>query len=242
MVSPKRGRYPEIDFFRGVALVMMLISNFVTDLQYFAGYSEFEQFWRAFALLTASMFVFISGVSIWISHFRWKGYEKFFKRFAKLFGLGLIITAFTKTFLEEGTIYFGVLHFLGVASVLVIPFLRFGVKNLILAPLFLAGKILVGNFHSDNIFLLPLGVTPVPFFTFDFFPIFPWFGVFLLGVGTGALIYPEGVRRFEVSFPKELRCFAFLGRHTLKVYLVHQPIFGAILLLYLEELPGVKFP
>jgi len=239
--SEQKRRYPEIDFFRGVALIMMLISNFVTDLQYFTGYSEFDQFWRVFALFTASMFVFISGVSVWVSHFRWKGYEKYFKRFAKLFGLGLVITAFTKAFFEEGTIYFGVLHFLGVASVLVIPFLKFEAKNLILAPLFLAGKILVERIHSDNLLLLPLGVTPVPFFTFDFFPIFPWFGVFLIGVGVGSLIYPEGVRRFEISLPEISRYVIFLGKHTLEVYLMHQPIFGAILMLYFRELPGLRF-
>ncbi len=239
--SKQKRRYPEIDFLRGFALIMMLISNFVTDLQYFAGYSEFEQFWRIFALFTASMFISISGVSIWISHFRWKGYEKYFKRFIKLFGLGLVITAFTKIFLDEGTIYFGILHFLGIASVLVIPFLRFEEKNLILVPLFLAGKTIVERVHSNNLLLLPIGITPIPFFTFDFFPIFPWFGIFLLGIGAGALIYPEGVRRFEISFPRMLNFITFLGRHTLKVYLVHQPIFGAILLLYFGELPGLRF-
>ena len=239
--AEQKKRYPEIDFFRGIALVMMLISNFITDLQYFTGYSEFKLFWRIFALFTASMFVFISGVSIWISHFRWKGYGKYFKRFTKLFGLGLVITAFTKAFLEEGTIYFGILHFLGVASILIIPLLRFEEKNLILAPLFLIGEIVIKHVHLNNLLLLPLGITPVPFFTFDFFPIFPWFGIFLLGVGFGALIYPKGVRKFEISLPKVFCYFIFLGRHTLKVYLVHQPIFGVILLLYFKELPGLRF-
>ena len=240
-MSARKLRYVEVDFFRGVALIMMLISNFVTDLQYFAGYNDFERFWRSFALLTASMFVFISGVSIWLSHFRWN-YTKFFKRFAKLFGLGLVITIFTKLFLEEGTIYFGILHFLGVASLLVIPFLRFGEKNVLIAPIFFAGKFFVESINSENLLLLPLGITPPYFFTFDYFPIFPWFGVFLLGVGTASIIYPDGGRRFEFSLPKAFRSVAFLGRHTLKIYLLHQPIFGAILLLYLGDLPGVYLP
>ncbi|ADC66085.1 protein of unknown function DUF1624 [Ferroglobus placidus DSM 10642] len=240
-MSAQKLRYVEVDFFRGVALIMMLISNFVTDLQYFAGYNNFELFWRFFALLTASMFVFISGVSVWLSHFRWN-YTKFFKRFVKLFGLGLMITVFTKLFLKEGTIYFGVLHFLGVASILVIPFLRFGEKNVLIAPVFFAGKFVVENIHSENLLLLPLGITPPYFFTFDYFPIFPWFGVFLLGVGAASIIYPGGERKFELSFPKAFLSVAFLGRHTLKIYLLHQPIFGIVLLLYLGNLPGVNLP
>ncbi|MBE8538953.1 DUF1624 domain-containing protein [Geoglobus acetivorans] len=236
-----RMRYVEIDFFRGIALIMMLISNFVTDLQYFAGYDQYQMFWRMFALLTASMFVFISGVSAWMSHFH-ASMSKFLKRFFRLFGLGLAITVFTKIFLEEGTIYFGVLHFLAIAGLLAIPFLKFGPYNLFLAIPFFAGKFLVEGLHSENLLLLPLGITPVPFFTFDYFPVFPWFGVFLLGVGTGAVFYPDGVRRFDFIFPENpvSGMVSALGRHTLEIYLIHQPVFASLLLLYLGNLPGVK--
>ncbi|NOY11238.1 MAG: DUF1624 domain-containing protein, partial [Archaeoglobi archaeon] len=189
----------EIDLVRGTALLMMLVSNFVTDLQFFLGFNQHEWFWRAFAYTTAGLFVAVSGVSMWVAHFRVRGYGRYLFRFAKLFGLGMLITLVTYLLLSEGTIYFGVLHFLGVASILVIPFYRLGWKNLLLVPVFFAGKLLLENVHSDNLLLLPFGITPVPFFTLDYFPVFPWFGVFLLGLGVGALVYPEGRRRMNLQ-------------------------------------------
>ncbi len=237
-----RHRFQEIDLLRGVALIMMLVSNFVTDLQYFLGYSQHEEFWKAFAYTTAGLFVAISGTSMWIAHHRVSGYGKYLARFAKLFGLGVLITLTTHLFLREGTIYFGVLHFLGVASIMALPLYRLGWMNLLLVPLFLAGKFVVDRLHSSNLLLLPLGITPVPFFTFDYFPIFPWFGVFLLGVGAGAIAYPDGARRLDFSIPNNplVNGISALGRHTLKVYLVHQPVFVGLLLLYAGSLPGLE--
>ncbi len=238
-------RYPEIDFFRGTALLMMLISNFVTDLQYFFAYSDFEAFWYWFARVTAGMFIFISGLSLWISHFKARGFEKYLRRFAKLFGLGILITAVTGIFLPAGTIYFGILHFLGVASLLAIPFLRFGIMNVFLSTIFFAGTTVVMNYHSDHLFLLPLGITPTSFFTFDYFPLFPWFGVFLLGLGFGGFAYPDGARKIALSFPEKgfFGFIEFIGRHTLKIYLVHQPVFVMILLILSGgRLEGIMLP
>ncbi len=239
------GRYPEIDFFRGTALIMMLVSNFVTDLQYFYSYSEFETFWYMFARITAGMFIFISGVSLWISHFRRKGIEEYFMRFARLFGLGMIITLATEVFLTEGTIYFGILHFLGIAGLIGIPFLRFGMVNAFIAPFFFAGVFFIRNYHSDILFLLPLGITPVKFFTFDYFPLFPWFGVFLLGISFGSVFYPEGKRKMNFELPRSLimNFIRFIGRNTLKIYLTHQPVFILILLVISGgRLEGIVLP
>jgi uncharacterized membrane protein len=70
----------------------------------------------------------------------------------------------------------------------------------------------------------------------DYYPVLPWFGVALLGVWAGHLLYPGGRRRFPLParaaqasgvFP--LRQLAFLGRHSLLFYLVHQPVIMGIL-------------
>ncbi len=230
--KPVKIRYPEIDFFRGTALIMMLVSNFVTDLQYFFSYSDFESFWYWFARITAGMFIFISGLSLWISHFRRSGINRYFRRFAKLFGLGMAITLVTEIFLPEGTIYFGILHFLGVASLLGIPFLRLGAVNLFLSLLFFAGAFFVNNLHSGSLLLLPVGITPDVFFTFDYFPLFPWFGVFLLGISAGTIFYPEGRKKLNFEFPRNrgMSFVEFLGKNTLKIYLAHQPVFVLTLL------------
>jgi uncharacterized membrane protein len=67
----------------------------------------------------------------------------------------------------------------------------------------------------------------------------PWFGIFLLGMFFGKLLYPEGARRFKL---KELdnpatKSLGFLGKHSLLIYLIHQPIALAILFaLYYDKM------
>ncbi|MEM4248599.1 MAG: heparan-alpha-glucosaminide N-acetyltransferase domain-containing protein, partial [Candidatus Nanoarchaeia archaeon] len=63
-------RFAEIDFVRGSAIVMMLVSNFVTDLQYFYNYNSYETFWRIFATITASIFLLVVGISLNLSYSR----------------------------------------------------------------------------------------------------------------------------------------------------------------------------
>ena len=244
-----KGRFWEVDFARGIGITMMVVSNFVTDLQYFLGYGEHPFFWHVFPYTTASIFVFISGLSFWISYSRSvkknsRPYKKYFLRFGKLFGLGLLITLTTYVLLRDGTIYFGVLHFLGVASILAIPFYRFGVRNGIFGVLFILGASLISGIHVNSLILLPFGITPQNFFTLDYFPIFPWFGVYLLGLALGAFVYPRGERRFEINFPKiipiEFICFA--GRNTLKIYIFHQPILVGLLFLIYGGLPNLALP
>lgn len=244
-----RGRFWEVDFTRGVGIIMMVISNFVTDLQYFLGYNGHPLFWHIFAYTTASIFVFISGLSFWISYSRSskknpRPYKKYFLRFGRLFGLGLLITMTTYALLRDGTIYFGILHFLGVASILAIPFYYLGVKNGIFGVLFIFGASLISKIHVNSLIFLPFGITPQNFFTLDYFPIFPWFGVYLLGLTLGAFAYPEGKRIFETVlpriFPVEFICLA--GRNTLKIYIVHQPVLVGLLFLIHGGLPNLILP
>lgn len=243
----ERGRYWEIDLLRGVGITMMVVSNFVTDLQLFLGYREHRMFWLLFAIATATIFVFTSGLSFWVSYSRTlkrssSPYPKYFRRFLKLFGLGVLITLITSLLPGRMTIHFGILHFLGAAALLGIPFYRFGRANIIWALFFLLGYFLVRNIH-DGVFLLPLGIMPEDYFAPDYFPIFPWFGVYLLGMAVGSVFYPKGARKRPLSLPQSplVHFLAFMGRHTLKVYLIHQPIFVGLLRIIYGPIPGLPF-
>jgi uncharacterized membrane protein len=72
----------------------------------------------------------------------------------------------------------------------------------------------------------------------DYEPIFPWFGIVLTGMGLGEYLYPEGVRRFTLSQIPEIvvRPLAFMGRHSLIIYLVHQPL----IILVIAAVTGTK--
>lgn len=83
--------------------------------------------------------------------------------------------------------------------------------------------------------LLPLGVAPQGMRMVDYYPLLPWFGVMLLGIAAGKVAYASGVRRFslpDLSTSATVGALSLVGRHSLLIYLAHQPILiGALLLL-----------
>jgi uncharacterized membrane protein len=85
----------------------------------------------------------------------------------------------------------------------------------------------------DGRWLAPLGITTTNYPAVDHFPIFPWLGVVLLGVFLGNLLYSEDVRRFQLpDWGDTLPCSSleFLGRHSLLIYMVHQPLLVGLIL------------
>jgi uncharacterized membrane protein len=239
-------RYWEIDLVRGIAILMMVFFHTVYDLNFFHIFpvNIFSGFWQYFALATASLFLLVVGISLTISRARAastvSGYQlalKFVYRGAGIFLLGLLITLCTWLYLGEGFIVFGILHLIGV-SIIISP-LFFPLKKFAIITGLLC--IATGWFFTTitgPLWLLPLGIHPATFSSVDYEPIFPWFGVVLIGIGLGEYLYPEGVRRFALpSIPQAaIRLLAFPGRHSLIIYLVHQPI----IILLLAALTGTK--
>jgi uncharacterized membrane protein len=228
-------RYWEIDFLRGFGIILMLISNFVTDLQIFLNY-PYSLFWHAFALLTASIFVFTSGASFYVCYSRGRNVKKILRRFAKLMSLGLLITLTTTTLLKVGAIYFGILHFLALAWILAIPFHRFGFFNCFFGVLFILLYPIIDSLHSENVILLPIGITPRNFYTFDYFPIIPWFGIFLFGLTFGRFM---ANREPSNNGNSVVRSMCYIGRNSLKIYLIHQPIFVTLIVLMFGDTNGI---
>jgi uncharacterized membrane protein len=92
------------------------------------------------------------------------------------------------------------------------------------------------SFTFDFNWLLPIGFLPNEFATIDYFPLLPWFGVILIGIAVGNLIYPNAKRRYQIRdlpgnfFTKGL---CFMGRNSLIIYFIHQPILLTIIFLFL---------
>ncbi|HXW99162.1 MAG TPA: heparan-alpha-glucosaminide N-acetyltransferase [Methanomicrobiales archaeon] len=241
-------RFWEIDALRGTAVVMMVIFHTVFAMS-FLGVRDIdvvEGSWRAFALATATLFILIAGVSIAVSSARagpalgpWRLAVKNLRRGAGIFLVGMGITAVTWIFVRDQFVIFGVLHCIGVSVALSPLFLRFGSRNLIPG----AAILLLGPFVAmvnGPLPLLWLGIHPADFASLDYVPLVPWLGVFLLGMGLGATVYPEGKRAFPVrpGAGENLlaRPIEFLGRHSLPIYLVHIPV---ILLILALVVPGL---
>jgi uncharacterized membrane protein len=237
-------RFWDVDAARGVAIVMVVLYHLVYDLDNFAGYGieSTSGFWAVFADLSAFAFVFLVGLSLAISISReqgagrrgWGLFGKYLRRGARIFAYGMLIT-FVFLALGYGYVIFGILHLIGASIVLAYPFMRLGAPNafaglaLIAAGAYVQAKQLVVG-GIAGVLLAPLGVLPEGLFMPDYRPLLPWFGVVLLGVFFGNVVYLAWRKRAPVTAPPPYAApVAFLGRHTLLIYLIHQPILIATL-------------
>ena len=237
------GRLWEIDSLRGIAIILMVISNLVTDIAFFGilGIDAYSGFWLYFARLVVSMFILLAGISLTLSYSRVRDrkpreiHKKYFLRGAKIFGAGMLITLVTWFFIPEGFVLFGILHLIGVSIILGHFLLRRRFVSLFLGISFMLAGLFLQTMTFDFVWLVWLGLRPENYYTVDYVPILPWFGLFLIGMFLGNSLYPEGRRRFRLPNHSGIwlvRPLAFLGRNSLLIYLVHQPIIITVLYFY----------
>jgi len=235
-------RFWEIDLLRGVAIIMMIGYHVHYDLDYFGAYNFNVQFgfWLYFARAIAVIFLLLVGISITLSFSRatkTQGtgktlYPKYLKRGLKIFSWGLVITVMTWFFLSEGFVVFGILHLIGISIILAYPVIKLRSLNLLLGIVSIALGIFINKATVGFPWLLWLGLTTARFYSIDYFPILPWFGVVLIGVFIGNSFYPNYARKFKIydfSQFTVIRFFCFLGRHSLLIYLIHQPLLITVL-------------
>ena len=120
-------------------------------------------------------------------------------------------------------IRFGVLQALGACMLCWEIFKR--TSSCALAGLGLTLSMLGWAFEEIRIscrWLYPLGLTAMDFQSADYFPLFPYLGYFLLGACFGRIVYAQRKSLFpRLSFSP---FFCFCGRHSLALYLIHQPV------------------
>jgi uncharacterized membrane protein len=239
-------RFWEIDALRGLAIVMMVFFHLVCDLDYFDIWAvdRHSGLWPYFRCVIATMFILLVGVSLTLSSSRakkaqvigGKPFTSYLKRGLMTFSLGLLITLVTRLFLRERFVVFGILNFIGVSIVLAYPFLELRFRNLVLGVLLIALGMHLWQFTFEFPWLVWLGFKSAQIYqTIDYFPILPWFGLVLIGLFLGNLLYPDYTRKFNLydlsDFPP-IRSLCFLGRHSLIIYLIHQPVLLALLFLF----------
>lgn len=228
----------ELDCLRGVLLLLMIFVHLAYDLIYLfgvweAGNSPIFEFLRDWAGMP---FIVLSGLCATLG-------KHPVKRGIGVFLGGMACTAVTWGMYRLGfsgkgiVIYFGVLHCLG-SCMLLWPLLRklpAPVMAAAGAVMVAAGLYLTRNVSVPYPWLMPLGVPPRGFSTSDYFPLLPNLGYFLIGGALGRWCYREKSTRFPGVSEKNVlrRFFCFLGRHSLLIYLLHQPALAAILFLFL---------
>lgn len=242
--SEKYQRLWEVDSLRGFAIVEMVFYHFMWDLSFF-GLTQATLVvgpWQWFARSIATLFIFTMGLSLTLSYSRERQkrgrdnlFGKYLLRGAKIFGWGMVITVATYFFIGRGFVIFGILHLLGVSVVLSYPFLKTNRWVALGAgvAIIIAG-ILVDPLRSDSVWLVWLGIKQTGSYMVDYYPVLPWSGIALIGVFVGHTFYPNGRRAFSLpdwGQAAPMRGLQFLGRHSLLIYLIHQPIIIGVFLL-----------
>ena len=245
--STARSRFWEIDTLRGVAIITMILFHLMWDLWFFRILPNVvlhTGFWKYVQRFTAISFLFLVGVSLTISYnqaVRQKGdaqglFTKFAKRGVRIFGWGMVFSLVVWGF-GIGYVHFGVLHLIGVAIIITYPLITYRWVNFALWLLLYTLGGFIQSIRVDWIWLVWLGFRPEVYTPVDYFPLIPWLGVILLGIFVGNMLYGQDGRKFGLPdfihafgnwlFPS--RTLQFLGRHSLTVYLIHQPLLFAIL-------------
>ena len=218
-------RYYEVDAARGFALLIMVLYHILYCLFFFGIIDWFNPYVISGAAV-AAVFILIAGVSLVLANRKASGVVK---RGFQLIACGMIITAVTWIVYPKAFVIFGILHLIGFGTILSFPFLSKNVRwyvpavfgiVIVCLSFFLEG-------HTGSLLLLPFGLPYAGFVSLDYEPLIPWFGVLLLGVAAGKLLYPSGRCRLFSRFspmPFLLRPVCFAGRHTLIIYMLHVPV------------------
>ena len=217
-------RLPLLDAARGLAVVAMVTYHFFWDLSVF-GFIETDvgQTWRGAAMAIAASFLAISGAA--------------FTRAGRLKPRRLVIISSAAALVSLGSwwfdpgsfIFFGILHCIALSCLLALPFLRAPGWLLVLA----AATVLAAGTWAHPVFdawpWLWLGLSTQLPLTNDYIPIIPWFGFVLLGMWAGRW------QAWPAWGPPPL---VWLGRWSLPIYLVHQPVLMGLLSLAMPGKPG----
>jgi uncharacterized membrane protein len=209
----------------------MISYHFSYDLTYF-GLAHFDFYhsalWRGYRVLILSLFLGVVGVSLHLSSVPTLRWDRFLQRLARIGACAALVSIGSYLLFRERWIYFGVLHFVLAASVLALPFLRF--RGMVLPAA--AGLLAAGYFIQLPAFDHPalhwVGLMTHKPATEDYVPVIPWLAAVLLGLLVGA---PLSASRWAVSSPRHpaLRLLEAGGRHSLAVYMLHQPVLMALL-------------
>lgn len=204
-------RIEEVDLLRSIAIICMVVFHSAYDLQVFYGWDidVFTGGWDVLRIITASLFLLVSGVSTRLS-------KRPLRRAVIVLLCAALISGATYVYNPSTFIYFGILHCIGLGMLILILVKTLKEWNILVGLLVAALHYPLSSFH------FPLRVT------LDLYPPIPWISLMFIGSGLGYWLYIRNsfspFQHFNIS-----PLLTLPGRHSLLVYLVHQPLILIVL-------------
>jgi len=225
------GRIELLDLWRAIAVAVMVAFHLCYDLSLFGRFPAEALRTapaRAIVWFSGGSFILISGTVLRLSHSP-------LRRGVTVLCCALAVTAVSM--LAGYPVAFGALHLIGVCM-LVFGALRERLERVPALPLavgaaaaFALTAALTASVRVSVPWLYPLGLRRADFYSADYWPLLPWAFLYLLGLPLGrALDARRGCPLLHRRFPRALTA---PGRHSLLIYLLHQPlIYGLCLLCF----------
>lgn len=206
------GRYALLDELRGLDLVSMMLYHACWDMMFLFGiwmdwYAGMPG--RLWQQTICWVFILLSGFCAPFG-------RHMLRRGVTVFAAGALVTAVTLVFMPEGRIIFGVLTFLGTAMLL----------TGVLEPLLKKVMPAVGLAVSAVLFAVcyPVGLGWVGLGGWKL--MLPWLFLFWAGYYLHKAV---GRRRMEPLRRPVCPALGWMGRHSLLLYLLHQPVIYGVL-------------
>jgi uncharacterized membrane protein len=224
-------REPALDALRGAAILAMVAYHFSFDLRYF-GLTQWDfyrdPFWLNARTLILSSFLLIAGISMALAQRGGPTPARFWRHVAMIAACALAVSAASYLLFPESWIWFGVLHAIAASLVLARPLVRRPALALAVGAAMIAAGNLYSSAMFDNRALGWLGFMTAKPRTEDYVPLFPWTGVLLVGISAGHALLRAEMRpiAFATRWP---RWMGWLGRHSLAIYMLHQPVLLGLL-------------
>lgn len=246
----RSGRLHALDSLRGLTLLSMIDYHAMWDVVYLFGvsvpwyHSAGAEIWQQSICWT---FILLSGFCHALGHHP-------VRRGITVTAASVLVTAVTLVFMPDSAIVFGVLTLIGLSMLLCVPVgkwtehlpapvcaaVSFAVflvtKHAPAGGLSLFGKTFcrLPDAWYKNLFTALLGFPADDFFSTDYFPLIPWFFLYLTGFFLFRIAKKYDLLRF-LKTPK-IPVLAWLGRHSLIVYMLHQPVCYGVLYIVFEVL------
>jgi uncharacterized membrane protein len=242
----KKRRYELLDAYRGFTILSMIGYHFSYDVFILYGrYPEwlsnpFGYIWQQSICIS---FILICGLCASFS-------RDLLKRGILINICGLVITGVTAIASPSAVVYFGVLNLLGCSLLLLIPVRKMihdknwwfiGLISFLLFFLFrnvadgylgfgntILYRMPVGLYHTK--WMVPVGFPYPGFYSSDYFPILPWFFLFLTGYCMS--FYLKKAEWLKKILEQKVPVLSWIGKHSLIIYMLHQPVLMGICILF----------
>ena len=220
------GRIASVDALRAIALIAMIAYHFCFDLRYFGVITpdlEHGPFWLVARTLILSSFLLLAGVSLMLADANKVSGAYFWRHVGTIAGCAVLVSAASYLMFPLTFIWFGVLHAIAVTLVIARPLVRFPRIAFVIGCVVIAAGVVFSHPVFNQFTLGWIGFLTVKPYAEDYVPLFPWAGVVFVGIAAGHALVRN---RFAILSPLATapRWLAWPGRHTLAVYMLHQPI------------------